>query len=182
MSSSKKGAARDREISAAIETHQGRLRNFINLRIGDGLEAEDVYQDVFEEYVEAYDVGTVFESLGSWLVNVAQNKIFDRFRRKRTQNEHRDLVLATSEELESESATRSDEEWSRILIRDSIAGALEMLPEDQRYVFVKHELEGQSFEEISAESGVSVNTLLSRKRYAVLFLREYLKEIYDELE
>lgn len=181
MSSSTKTAARDREISAAIETHKGRLRNFIAKRIGDQLEAEDVYQDVFEEFVEAYDVGTVFESLGSWLVNVAQNKIFDRFRRKRTQSEHRELVLATSEELDPESAS-PDEEWSRILIRDSIGEALALLPEEQRDVFVKHELEGKTFEEISAESGVSVNTLLARKRYAVLFLRDYLKEIYDELE
>lgn len=181
MSSSTKTAARDREISAAMETHKGRLRNFIAKRIGDQLEAEDVYQDVFEEFVEAYDVGTVFESLGSWLVNVAQNKIFDRFRRKRTQNEHRELILATSEELDPESPS-PDEEWFRILIRDSIAEALELLPEDQREVFVKHELEGKTFEEISTESGVSVNTLLARKRYAVLFLRDYLKEIYDELE
>jgi len=147
----------------------------------DQIEAEDVLHDVFVEFVEAYDLGHAIETAGAWLVRVAQNKIVDRFRRRKTQAEYRNAVRATGERGEN-LPLRPDEEWMRSWLRNRIADALELLPPQQRDVFVKHELEGKTFAEIAAESGVGVNTLLSRKRYAVLFLRNQLKEIYDELE
>ena len=138
-------------------------------------------QDVFAEFVEAYELGQAIETLGAWLVRVAQNKILDRFRRRKTQRDYEASVLATGN-TEQTSASRPDHEWMRAWLRTEIVNALEMLPEEQRDVFVKHELEGKTFAEIATETGVSMNTLLSRKRYAVLFLRNQLKEIYDELE
>jgi RNA polymerase sigma factor (sigma-70 family) len=178
----KVSATREQELVRVVETHRGRLLSMIGNRIRDQVEAEDVLQEVFEEYVESYDLGTAIESLGAWLVTVAQNKVLDRFRRKKTQNAHRESVLQESEGLEIASPDRPDEDWSRSILRKEIMEALSQLPEEQYDVFVKHELEGQSFEDISAETGVSVNTLLSRKRYAVMSLREFLKEVYDELE
>jgi RNA polymerase sigma factor (sigma-70 family) len=182
VSRTKNSVQREQELVRVVETHRGRLLSVIGNKIRDQVEAEDVLQEVFEEYVESYDLGTAIESLGAWLVTVAQNKVLDRFRRKKTQNAHRELVLQESEGLETISPERPDDDWSRSLLRDEILEALSQLPEEQYDVFVKHELEGKSFEDISAESGVSVNTLLSRKRYAILSLREFLKEVYDELE
>jgi RNA polymerase sigma factor (sigma-70 family) len=182
VSTVNKTANRDRDLLEAMDTHQVKLRSAIGRRIRDQVEAEDVFQEVVAEFVEAYDLGQVIDSLGAWLVQVAQNKIFDRFRRKKTQNEYRERVLEGADPSGEVSASQPDEEWTRTLLRLEIADAVELLPEDQRLVFVRHELEGKSFEQIAQETGVSVNTLLSRKRYAVLFLRNYLKEIYDELE
>ena len=112
-------------------------------------------------------------------MRVARNKVFDRFRRRKTQEDYRVLIESSSE---GEESVEAGQEWMREKFRDAIVAALESLPPEQRDVFIQHELEGQSFENIAAQTGVSVNTLLSRKRYAVLALREILKEIYDELE
>ena len=157
------------------------LLSFIKRKVRDQAEAEDIYQDVLEEFLESVDLGKAIESVSAWLVTVAQNKILDRFRRKKTQNDYRDSKLMETSSL-SESIDRPDEEWSRKWIREQIIEALELLPAEQREVFIQHELEGKSFEEIADESGIPINTLLSRKRYAVIFLRGYLKEVYDELE
>lgn len=145
---------------------------FIGRRIRDEVEAKDISQEVFVEFLAAYDVGVAIESLGAWLVRVAQNKIIDRFRRKKTEAEYREEAL----EIEEQIAANDFE------VREAILTALSSLPQEQRDVFMKHELEGKSFEEIAKESGENINTLLSRKRYAVLTLRELLKEVYDELE
>ncbi|HTL12634.1 MAG TPA: RNA polymerase sigma factor [Bdellovibrionota bacterium] len=173
---------RDEALTAAVEIHGERLLSVIQRRVRDRAEADDIYQEVFEEFVEAYDLGVVIETLGAWLARVAQNKILDRFRRRKTRKAHRDAVVAEAGSAEPTSAERPDEDLTRRLLRSEIAEALDMLPKEQREVFVKHELEGKSFEEIARETGVKVNTLLSRKRYAVNFLREHLKEIYDGLE
>lgn len=181
MSDSTEASKRQQTLIELVEKHRVRLLGIIRERMQDQIEAEDVLHDVFIEFVEAYDLGYAIETVSAWLVRVAKNKIVDRFRRRKTQAEYRNAVLATGERGEN-LPSRPDEEWMRSWLRNRIADALELLPPQQRDVFVKHELEGKTFAEIAAESGVSVNTLLSRKRYAVLFLRNQLKEIYDELE
>lgn len=171
---------REQVLAEAVDDHGTRLLLLITRRIRDEKEAEDIRQEVFAEFMEAYDVGTVIESLGAWLVRVAQNKIVDRFRRKRTEDNYIETLLQDAPPAPKSGDPES--EWTRSWLRAEIAEALELLSAEQREVFVKHELEGKSFEEIARETGVNVNTLLSRKRYAVLFLREYLKEVYDGLE
>lgn len=163
-----------------IENHREKLRAFIGRKIRDQFEAEDIVQDVFEEYVEATDLGEVIETVSAWLVRVAQNKIIDRFRKKKTQQNYLRDNFQNEEALDLGHAP--DDELMRTFLRDELIEALSMLPENQRAVFVQHELEGKSFEQIAEETKLSINTLLARKRYAILFLRERLKEIYDELE
>ena len=124
----------------------------------------------------------VIENVGAWLVTVAKNKVFDRFRRRRTTSDHAALVKVTEpERLISAEPDPEAQAWSSEL-RELLYEGMTLLPEDQRDVFIQHELEGKTFEEIVKATGVGLNTLLSRKRYAVLFLREYLQEVYDELE
>ena len=170
---------RERNITEAVEENRGKLRAVIFNMLRDPLEVEDILQDVFAEFVEAYDVGEVFESAGAWLVRVAKNKVVDRFRKTKTQSDHRFFVQSSQV---GEDQVEPGNEWLQQTFREEIVRALERLPAEQRDVFVKHELEGVSFDDIAKETGVSVNTLLSRKRYAVQSMREYLKEIYDELE
>ena len=181
LTDSTEASKRQQTLAELVEKHRVRLLGIIRERMQDQIEAEDVLHDVFIEFVEAYDLGYAIETVSAWLVRVAKNKIVDRFRRRKTQAEYRNAVLATGERGEN-LPSRPDEEWMRSWLHNRIADALELLPPQQRDVFVKHELEGKTFAEIAAESGVGVNTLLSRKRYAVLFLRNQLKEIYDELE
>jgi RNA polymerase sigma factor (sigma-70 family) len=150
----------------------------IKKMVRDQAEAEDVLQDVFAEYVESYDLDTAIETVGAWLVRVAKNKVLDRFRRRKTQDEHRLLIQETGE---PEETANPESEWTREWLREQITNAIETLTPEQRDIFIQHELEGKSFEEIAIETGTNVNTLLSRKRYAVLALRQYLKETYDEL-
>ena len=172
---------RDQQLNTVVETHRGRLLSMIRSRMDDKTDAEDVLEEVLVEFLEAYDLGQVIENIGAWLFKVAKNKIFDRFRRRKIQRTYHASRLSLVQS-ENSSYSRPDREWSGAWLRREIAQALELLPKEQRDVFVMHELEGKSFEIIAAETGVSVNTLLSRKRYAVKFLRDHLKEIYDELE
>lgn len=177
MSTRGKADIRQQSIADAVEEHSGRLRSVINGLLRDSVETEDVLQDVYAEFVATYDLGTAIDTVGAWLMRVAQNKVLDRFRRRKTQEEYRVFV-----QTEKDDKIEPGNDWMRERFRDEIFMALALLPPEQRDVFVRHELEGQSFDEIAKETGVSVNTLLSRKRYAVQSLREYLKEIYDELE
>jgi RNA polymerase sigma factor (sigma-70 family) len=170
-----KDRKRDEALTSAVQAHGGQVLSVIRRKLQDEVEAEDVFQEVLEEFMTSYDVGLVVESVGAWLVRVAQNKVIDRFRRRKTESTYRAAK-------ESEPVETSGDEWTSQWLREEMADALDLLPEEQRTVFVKHELEGKSFEEIAAETGTNINTLLARKRYAVLFLREHLKEIYDELE
>ena len=179
----------DRQISAAVRLEGGRLRNFIRRRVIDAAEAEDILQEVLYELVAAYRVMQPIEQAGAWLMRVARNRIIDRFRKKQSEP----LVARISQQLdddEDESGSLEDllpsiepgpeGETLRRLLLEQVEEALDELPPDQREVFIAHELEGVSFKELSARSGVSLNTLLSRKRYAVLALREQLQEAYDE--
>ena len=159
--------------SEVFEAERGRLLAFIRRTLRDRDEAEDVLQDVYEEYSEVYSEG--FDQLGAWLIRVARNKIIDRFRRKKTRTEYESLLR--SSEASSSTSTAPDDRGE---LREALMEAIEALPPEQRDVFIWNELEGKTFEEIAQSTGVNVNTLLARKRYAVQFLREYLKEIHDE--
>jgi len=179
----------DQRISEAISRDEPRLRNFIRRRVADQSEAEDILQEVFYELVEAYRMMKPVEQVTAWLFRVARNRIIDLFRRK-----SREAVRADSARLSEDGEVLRWEEllpspdagpeaaYARSLLLEQLDDALEELPEEQREVFIAHELMGYSFKEISERSGVSVNTLLSRKHYAVLHLRERLRAIYDQLK
>jgi RNA polymerase sigma factor (sigma-70 family) len=177
----------DRRISAAVEKEQSRLRNFIRRHVPDPGDAEDILQDVLYELVEAYRLMKPIEQAGAWLFRVARNRITDRFRKKKAMlvsdlaQVEEDGEMSSLEELLPSLDAGPEAAYARSLLLEELEDALEELPNEQREVFIAHEFEGRSFKELAAESGVSVNTLLSRKHYAVLYLRERLREIYDDL-
>ena len=176
----------DQRITEVVKREQSRLRNFIRRRVPDPRDAEDILQDVFYELVEANRLLMPIEHVTGWLFRVARNRITDLFRKKRPESLSDTAVTDEDDELlQLEDLLPSPEAgpealYVRSVLLDEIELALDELPEEQYDVFVAHELEGRSFKEISAETGVSVNTLLSRKRYAVLHLRKRLKRIYDD--
>ena len=178
----------DQRISDVVKREQSRLRNFIRRRVPDPGDAEDILQDVFSELVEANRLLMPIEHVTGWLFRVARNRITDLFRKKKPESfsdaaapndDDADQFLRFEDLLPSPDAG-PDALYARNVLLDELELALEELPEEQREVFVAHELEGRSFKEMSAETGLRVNTLLSRKRYAVLHLRERLQNIYDE--
>jgi len=175
----------DRRISEVVKREQSRLLNFIRRRVPDPLDAEDIVQEVFYELVEANRLLMPIEHVTGWLFRVARNRITDLFRKKKPVSfsdaaVDGDEELSQLEDLLPSPDAGPDALYARSLLLDELAFALDELPDDQREVFVAHELEGRSFKEMAAATGVSVNTLLSRKRYAVLHLRERLQSIYDE--
>jgi|SRR5208337_1385221 len=180
-------AKQDQRISEAIDREGTRLRNFIRRRVADREDAEDILQDVFYELVEAYRMMKPVEQVTAWLFRVARNRITDLFRRK-TREALRNQpppIAETGETLQLEDWLPSpdagpDAAYARSVLLEELDAALDELPDEQREVFMAHELMGYSFKEIAAETGVSVNTLLSRKHYAVLHLRERLQAIHDE--
>ena len=176
----------DQRVSEAVRREQSRLRKFIRRRVPDPRDAEDILQDVFRELVEANRLLMPIAHVTSWLFRVASNRITDLFRKKQPLSFSEIAVAGADDELlQLEELLPSpdagpDAIYARTVLLNELESAFDDLPEEQREVFVAHELEGRSFKEIAAESGVSVNTLLSRKRYAVLRLRERLQSIYDE--
>lgn len=168
-------AAQDEHISRALDREQQRLRQFIRRRVPDPSDAEDILQEVFFEFVAAYRLLKPIEQAGAWLFRVARNRIIDRFRKMQPEP----LLF---EDLLPSPDGGPEAAYARGVLEEALEEALDELPEDQRTVFLAHEFEGRSFREISDETGVSVNTLLSRKHYAVLHLRKRLQSIYDELE
>ena len=174
----------DQRISEVVEREQSRLRNFIRRRVPSALDTEDILQDVFFELVEATRLLMPIEHVTGWLFRVARNRITDLFRKKKPEAigevvDEDDNLLQLEELLPSPDAG-PDALFARQVLLDELEAAIDELPGEQRAVFVAHEFEGRSFKEISAETGASVNTLLSRKRYAVLHLRQRLQSIYDE--
>jgi len=174
----------DRRITEAVKQEQSRLRNFIRRRVPDPRDAEDILQDVLYALVEANRLLVPIEHVTGWLFRVARNRITDLFRKKRPDSLS-DAVSTDEESLTLEDLLPSldagpDAMYARNVLLDELEDALDELPEEQREVFVGHEIEGRRFKEMAAETGVSVNTLLSRKRYAVLHLRERLQAIHDE--
>src|SRR5277367_6687100 len=177
----------DQLIAQAIEKEGSRLRNYIRKRVLDRDATEDILQDVFSELVEAYRLLKPIEQVSAWLFRVAKNRIIDRFRSKKLESlsdaaygEEDDDAVLLADLLPSLETGPEAAYASRVLL-DELDEALDELPEEQRSTFIKHELEGYSFKELAAESGVSVNTLLSRKRYAVLHLRDRLQSMHDDL-
>jgi RNA polymerase sigma factor (sigma-70 family) len=176
----------DRRISDIVAKERSRLRNFIRRRVPDPSDAEDIVQEVFYELVEANRLLVPIEHVTGWLFRVARNRIFDLLRKKRpaafsdvaVEGEGGEM-LQIEDLLPSPDAGPEALYFQHVLL-DELELALDELPEEQHDVFVAHELEGRSFKEMAAETGVSVNTLLSRKRYAVLHLRERLQSLYDE--
>ncbi len=166
----------DQRILEVVERERSRLRNFIRRRVPDPRDAEDVLQDVFYELVEANRLLMPIEHVTGWLFRVARNRITDLFRAKQPES-----FGDSIEDLLPSADAGPEELYARNVLLDELALAVDELPAEQRRVFVAHELEGRSFKEMAAESGVSVNTLLSRKRYAVLALRKRLQSMYDEL-
>lgn len=177
-------AEQDRSIAKAMERNEPRLRRFIRSRVLDTGDVEDILQDVFFELIEAYRMLKPAEHVTAWLFTVARNRITDLFRKRKATS--LDEVAERGEDdktlgdlLPSPDAG-PDALFARNLLFDALEEALDELPEAQREVFIAHEFEGRSFKELSAETGTSLNTLLSRKRYAVLHLRERLKEIREQ--
>ncbi len=179
--------AQDQRISETLVREGARLGNFIRRRVPDRADAEDILQDVFYELVEAYRLMKPIEQVGAWMFRVARNRITDLFRKRKPealQNQHlvtEDGQFLLLEELLASPGAEPDAVYARAVLLEEIEDALDELPGDQREVFIAHEIEGRSFKELAAETGLSVNTLLSRKHYAVIHLRERLRSIYDEL-
>ena len=157
----------DQRITETIAQEQTRLRNFIRRRVPDRSDAEDILQDVFYELVEAYRLMKPIEQVGAWMFRVARNRITDLFRKKRP------------ESLQDQPVSLMD---SEMFTFEELDSALDELPAEQREVFIAHEIEGRSFKDLAAETGVGVSTLISRKHYAVMHLRERLRSIYDEFD
>lgn len=179
----------DRQISEIVAEERSRLRNFIRRRVPNSSDVEDILQEVFYELVEANRLLMPIDHVTGWLFRVARNRITDLFRKKKPEafsdtapNKpgDEDDALVRIEDLLPSPDAGPEALYFRHVLLDELQLALDELPDEQRAVFVAHELEGRSFKELSAESGVNLNTLLSRKRYAVLHLRERLQSIYDE--
>jgi RNA polymerase sigma factor (sigma-70 family) len=176
----------DRQINEAVERERSRLLKFIRRRVPDAGEAEDILQDVFYQLVEANRMLMPISHVTGWLFAVARNRVTDWFRKRRPVSlSEAGLANEEGESLALEDLLPSPEAgpdalYARSVLLDELEFALEELPDEQREVFVAHELEGRSFKEIATETGVGINTLLSRKRYAVLHLRERLQDVYDE--
>jgi RNA polymerase sigma factor (sigma-70 family) len=176
----------DQRISEVVKRERSRLHNFIRRRVPDPRDAEDILQEVFYELVEANRLLMPIEHVTGWLFRVARNRIADLFRKKKPES-FTDVAVADDEEelLRLEDLLPStdagpDALYARSVLLEELKFALSELPAEQREVFVAHELEGRTFKEMAAESGVSINTLLARKHYAVLHLREHLRSIYDD--
>jgi len=179
----------NRRIAETVEKEQARLRNFIRRRVLDESDVEDILQEVFYELVQTYRLMKPVERAGAWLFRVARNRIIDRFRGRRQE------MTGTDHLAEAEKAERFPWEdllpspdagpeaaYARQVLMEEIDAALDELPEEQREVFIAHEFEGRSFRELAVATGLSVNTLLSRKHYAVLYLRRRLRAIFDEFK
>jgi len=180
-------AEQDQRISDAVARDRARLRNFIRSRVPDPGDVEDILQDVFYELIEAYRMLKPIEQVTAWLFRVARNRITDRFRKKKFERLGSDAVALSEDgeallltELLPSAEAGPEAAYARSVLLDELEEALEELPQEQRAVFVAHEIDGYSFKEIAERTGVSVNTLLSRKHYAVLHLRQRLQAIYDE--
>ena len=178
----------DRQISEIVAEERSRLRNFIRRRVADPADAEDILQEVFYKLVEANRLLMPIDHVTGWLFRVARNRITDLFRKQKPAGfsdaeEDENGELPGIEDLLPSPEDGPEALYVRSMLLDELELALDELPDDpygQREVFIAHELEGRSFKELAAESGVNINTLLARKRYAVLHLRERLQSIYDE--
>jgi RNA polymerase sigma factor (sigma-70 family) len=179
-------AERDLRISEIVAEQCARLRNFIRRRVPDPADAEDIVQEVFYELVEANRLLMPIEHVTAWLYRVARNRIIDLFRKKKPERfsdaaiENEDGEILRVEDLLPSPDAGPEAIYMRGVLLDELELAIEALPDEQREVFIAHEIDGRSFKDMSAETGISMSTLLSRKRYAILHLRERLQSIYNE--
>jgi RNA polymerase sigma factor (sigma-70 family) len=179
-------AEQDHRISEVVVRERARLRNFIRRRVADPSDVEDILQDVFYRLVEANRLLMPIEHVTGWLFRVARNRITDLFRKKKPASfadaavEGEEGELLEIEDLLPSPDAGPEELYLRHVLLEELELALDELPDEQREVFLAHELEGQSFKEMAAETGLKANTLLSRKRHAVLYLRERLRDIHEE--
>jgi RNA polymerase sigma factor (sigma-70 family) len=185
LSSTRVMNEQDRQISEIVAAERSRLRNFIRRRVADPRDAEDILQEVFYELLEANNLLMPIGHVTGWLFRVARNRITDLFRKKKPDSfsdtaTDEDDELPPWEDLLPSPDAGPEALYVRRVLLEELELALSELPDEQREVFVAHELEGHSFKELSEVSGVNINTLLARKRYAVLHLRERLRSIYDE--
>src|ERR1035437_8513463 len=179
----------NQSIQETVKKESPRLLDFIRKRIPNADDAEDILQDVFYQLVEMNRLMKPIEEVTAWLFTVARNKITDRFRKKKPESLEKQLSYRKEEEGEMlniadllpSTDDSQDMKMFRSAVMEEFEDALDELPKEQREVFMFHEIDGKSFKEIAEITGDSVNTLLSRKRYAVLFLRERLRKLYDEL-
>jgi RNA polymerase sigma factor (sigma-70 family) len=173
-------------LQEAVTAERPRLFDFIRRRVRTTEDAEDIMQDVMLQLVASYSVTEPIEKLTSWLFRVARNRIIDWYRKKKPESlphdENHPGEPMNLDEILFDGSMDPERLYTRSLVWDELSEALDELPDEQREVFVMHELEGRSFKEIAAETGEPVNTLLSRKRYAILALRRQLQELYDEFE
>lgn len=183
---------RDSRLSATVRHERARLFNFIRRRVPDSAESEDILQDVLQAFVEAYRLPEPIEEAGAWLLRVARHRIIDRFRKKKELSltalagptgdaDDPDSLCLLDLALPSPDAG-PDAQYARQRLLEALQQALAELPQDQREVFVAHEIEGLSFKALAARTGAPVNTLLARKRYAVLRLRARLQPLRDEFD
>ncbi|WP_326990333.1 RNA polymerase sigma factor [Chitinophaga sp. 212800010-3] len=187
LSNSIMAIEQNERIQATVKQERKRLLHFIRQRVSNTSDAEDILQDVFYQFTEYLKLGSQIDSITGWLFAVTRNKITDWFRKKKespfadhTREIEGEEVLFLPELL-SDKNLEADTPLVKKIMYEAIMEAIDELPPDQRQVFLQHEVEGKSFKEISEETGVGVNTLLSRKRYAVLYLRDRLTELYQEL-
>lgn len=179
-------AEQDRQIAQVIAEQGSRLRNFIRRRVPDNFEVEDLLQEVFYELVRAHRVLMPIDAVSGWLFRVARNRITDLLRRKTPETfseamlEQDDGDLIAIEDLLPSPDAGPEALYLRSMLLQALQSAIATLPLEQREVFVAHELEGRSFKDLSDETGVNINTLLARKRYAVLTLRDRLQNLHDE--
>jgi RNA polymerase sigma factor (sigma-70 family) len=178
----------DKQITEVVARERNRLRSFIRRRVSDPSDVDDILQEVFYELVEAARLLQPVEQVGAWLFRVARNRIIDRFRKARSTPAAQDQTSTVGDDevrsLEELLPSREDGPealYARRVLLEELDAALEELPAAQRDVFLAHELEGRSFRELAQETGLSINTLLARKRYAVLHLRKRLRAIYREI-
>ena len=173
----------EQDIAATVLRERSRLGNFIRSRVRDPTDADDILQDVFYEFVQAYRLPEPIEQVSAWLFRVARNRIIDRFRKKKEVRLD-DMAGDDGEDCRLDLLLPSpdgspEDAYARSVLLEELQTALEELPANQREVFIAHELDGASFKEMAAQSGLSINTLLARKRYAVLYLRTRLQSLYD---
>jgi RNA polymerase sigma factor (sigma-70 family) len=176
----------DQDITATVLRERSKLGNFIRRRVADQTDADDILQDVFYEFTQAYRLPEPIEQVSAWLFRVARNRIIDRFRKKKEvalddmagadedDGDYRLDLMLPSLDAGPEAA------YTRSMLLAELQLALDELPDNQREVFIAHELDGISFKEMAAQTGISINTLLARKRYAVLYLRQRLQTLYDD--
>jgi RNA polymerase sigma factor (sigma-70 family) len=177
----------DERIAEAFRLEHAKLKNFIRRRVPDERDAEDILQDVFYELVEAYRMMKPIERVSGWLYRVARNRIIDLFRKNRPKAVSNDPVRISEDgetlfldDLLPTLEAGPEAAYARAVLAEELDAALAELAEEQRQVFIAHEIEGRSFKELAQKSGLSVNTLVLRKHYAVAHLRERLEAIYNE--